>query len=126
MKRFFFEKLFAGVLASLSLFAFISCGEDAGLGSTVDTLPPELSISYPPDDAYVKGSFVFAGTCSDDKGVTRIEVSVKKLEKDGSTKGYGTSLADIKDSLTWSMEVNKSTDTGFELPDGIYKLEVTA
>ncbi|MBB5225259.1 hypothetical protein DYE50_04685 [Treponema ruminis] len=126
MKRFFFEKLFAGVLASLSLFAFISCGEDAGLGSTVDTLPPELSISYPPDDAYVKGSFVFAGTCSDDKGVTRIEVSVKKLEKDGSTKDYGTSLADIKDSLTWSMEVNKSTDSGFELPDGIYKLEVTA
>ena len=126
MKRFFFEKLFAGVLASLSLFAFISCGEDTGLGSTVDTLPPELSISYPPDDAYVKGSFVFAGTCSDDKGVTRIEVSVKKLEKDGSTKDYGTSLADIKDSLTWSMEVNKSTDTGFELPDGIYKLEVTA
>ena len=56
-------KFFVGGLISLFLVIILSCGEDAGLGSTVDVLPPELSISYPPAAAAINGTFVFAGTC---------------------------------------------------------------
>lgn len=67
---------------------------------------------------------MFAGTCSDDKGVVRVEVSVKNLD---TGVDYGKSLAKIaEDSLTWSISINKKTESGFELPDGNYQLEVTA
>ena len=119
-----FVKFFVGGLISLLLVVLLSCGEDAGLGSTVDVLPPELSISYPPAAAAINGTFEFAGTCSDDKGVVRVEVSVKNLD---TGVDYGKSLAKIaEDSLTWSISINKKTESGFELPDGNYQLEVTA
>ena len=118
-----FVKFFVGGLISLLLVVLLSCGEDAGLGSTVDTEAPKLSISYPPAAAYVRGEFVFAGTCSDDKGVTRVEVTVKNLD---TGKTYDTVLAKIENSLTWSININKQTASGFELSDGKYMLEVTA
>lgn len=118
-----FVKFFVGGLISLLLVVLLSCGEDAGLGSTVDTEAPKLSISYPPAAAYVRGEFVFAGTCSDDKGVTRVEVNVKNLD---TGKTYDTVLAKIENSLTWSININKQTASGFELSDGKYMLEVTA
>lgn len=118
-----FVKFFVGGLISLLLFVLLSCGEDAGLGSTVDTEAPKLSISYPPAAAYVRGEFVFAGTCSDDKGVTRVEVTVKNLD---TGKTYDTVFAKIENSLTWSININKQTASGFELSDGKYMLEVTA
>ena len=110
-------------MISLLLVVLLSCGEDAGLGSTVDTEAPKLSISYPPAAAYVRGEFVFAGTCSDDKGVTRVEVTVKNLD---TGKTYDTVFAKIENSLTWSININKQTASGFELSDGKYMLEVTA
>ena len=118
-----FVKFFVGGLISLLLVVLLSCGEDAGLGSTVDTEAPKLSISYPPAAAYVRGEFVFAGTCSDDKGVTRVEVTVKNLD---TGKTYDTVLAKIENSLTWRININKQTASGFELSDGKYMLEATA
>lgn len=118
-----FVKFFVGSLISLLLVVLLSCGEDAGLGSTVDTEAPKLSISYPPAAAYVRGEFVFAGTCSDDKGVTRVEVTVKNLD---TGKTYDTVFAKIENSLTWRININKQTASGFELSDGKYMLEVTA
>ena len=114
--------LFFISLAFLS--SIISCGEDAGLGSSVDTESPKLSISYPPDAAAIKGQFVFAGTCSDDKGVESVTVTVTSID-DSSFKPLVLS-ATVKDSLTWSVDVNKLTDDGYPLVDGKYKLSAIA
>ena len=121
MKRF--TEIFAAGFIAFVLLALASCGESAGLGSTVDTEAPKLSIEYPPAAAAVKGTFVFAGTCSDDKGVSRVEVSIKNLDTGVS---YGKSLANVNNSLTWELSVNKENDSGFDLPDGKYQFEAIA
>lgn len=110
-------------LACLFIVFLSTCGEDSGLGATVDTESPKLSIEYPPAAATVKGSFVFAGTCSDDKGIARVEVSVKNLD---SGHDYGKSLADVESSRSWTISLNKPSAQGFEYPDGKYQFEVTA
>ena len=121
MKRF--TEIFAAGFIAFVLLALASCGESAGLGSTVDTEAPKLSIEYPPAAAAVKGTFVFAGTCSDDKGISRVEVSIKNLDTGVS---YGKSLANVNNSLTWELSVNKENDSGFDLPDGKYQFEAIA
>ncbi|MBQ8013855.1 MAG: hypothetical protein IJ257_05620 [Treponema sp.] len=116
-------------LAFLFSLIFLSCGEDSGLGASVDTEAPKLSISYPPAAAAVRGTFVLAGTCSDDKVVDRVIVTTKNLDTGTS---YGSASAEVKDSLTWSISLNKydSADSayinGWELPDGKYQFDVVA
>lgn len=125
MKGFSFKKFFAGVVSVLSLTAFLSCGADAGLGSSVDTESPKIAITYPPAAAKIRDTFIFAGTCSDDKGVKTVEVTIKNLdnsELSPKEKFYAT----VKDSETWSLEVNKLVDSTYELSDGKYQFDVTA
>ena len=61
-----YAKIVFPVLSISLLFAFFSCGEDSGLGASVDTKAPGISITYPPSDAIIRDTFVFGGTCSDD------------------------------------------------------------
>ncbi len=107
------------MLLSLSI---LSCGEDSGLGASVDVEKPSVTISNPPDSAAIKGTFVFAGTCSDDKGVETVTVTVESI--DDSDFSPIKLSADVVDSLTWTVSVNKLTDSGYELTDGKYKLSV--
>ena len=65
--------------AAFAVAAFVSicsCSDNVGLGDSVDTEAPKLEITYPPSSAVIKGSFIFAGTSSDDKGVTSMKVVV--------------------------------------------------
>ena len=51
-KKFWFKN-FSFWCISLLLFAFLSCGEDSGLGGAIDTKSPTLSIDYPPSGAAI-------------------------------------------------------------------------
>ena len=63
-------------IASLCFIPFVFATCDVGLGESVDTGAPSLSISYPPEGAVVRDWFRLAGSCSDDKGVSRVAVTL--------------------------------------------------
>ena len=67
------KSFLAGGLIMLVCF-FTSC--DVGLGESVDTVAPSVEITYPPANSVIRGAFEFAGTCSDDKGVSSVSVTV--------------------------------------------------
>ncbi|MBR4322522.1 hypothetical protein, partial [Treponema sp.] len=67
LRKSLFNK-FAAITVSLAIATgFFSCGENAGLGSSIDTKAPTLAIEYPPSGAAIRDSFILAGSCSDDK-----------------------------------------------------------
>jgi hypothetical protein len=87
-----------------------------------------VSITYPPISATIKGEFVIAGTCSDDKGVTASIVTL--TDTSDTSKVYGPYAATI-DTLknTWSIKMNayNATNTaynGYPIPDGIYEVSI--
>ena len=118
--------------AAISLIAFISCGEDTGLGSTIDTEAPKIAISYPnPKVSNVaRDEFVLAGTCSDDKLISRVQVAVTNLDTQTSYGIFPATL-DAK-SNTWSVKLNtfdasnEDNCNGYPFPDGNYKFVATA
>ncbi|QTQ13582.1 hypothetical protein HRQ91_03415 [Treponema parvum] len=115
------------VLAAAALIFFLaipSC--DLGLGDSVDTETPTVSISYPPHGAIIKDSFTLAGACSDDEGVTSISIAVTNTNTHVS---YGTYWASISGN-SWSANLNARVPAGgyngWTLPDGNYVFSVTA
>ena len=130
MERFFLKNWVVGGLASLLLAVLLSCGEDAGLGASIDTKAPTLSITYPDSGAAIRDSFILAGDCSDDKSISRILVTVKNLE---SGVDYGSYPAKVSvDQTSWQVELNSYDSNnaeyynGWQLPDGKYEFSVTA
>ena len=130
MERFFLKNWVVGGLASLLLAVLLSCGEDAGLGASIDTKAPTLSITYPDSGAAIRDSFILAGDCSDDKSISRILVTVKNLE---SGVDYGSYPAKVSvDQTSWQVELNSYDSNnaeyynGWQLPDGKYEVSVTA
>ena len=134
-----FVQKFAGlVCASMSIALSLmlsSCGEDSGLGATIDTEAPKLEITYPAESGIaIRDSFILYGTCSDDKSVARVAVSVKSLEKSEGEKGYADDsfLAEVSsDSTTWSITLNDYDPdnpdyfNGWRYADGKYEVSAT-
>jgi len=128
------KKIFGWILSILLLLIF-SCGEDTGLGASVDTEAPALAITYPESAAEIRDSFVLYGTCSDDKLVSKVTVGVRSLEKSSGETGYVNEffLADISsDGSSWSLTLNdydsENPDyfNGWRYADGKYEVTVTA
>ena len=71
------RKISASVACCVSLFAVAGC--DVGLGESVDTSAPTLSIEYPPIAAVIKDTFVLYGSCDDDKDVASVSVQVQSV-----------------------------------------------
>ncbi|MBR4449798.1 MAG: hypothetical protein IKS30_06310, partial [Treponema sp.] len=63
----------AGLAGIIAILALTGCSEGVGLGESVDTESPTLSITYPPLGSAIMENFVVAGTCGDDKAVTKVE-----------------------------------------------------
>lgn len=128
-KKFWFKN-FSFWCISLLLFAFLSCGEDSGLGGAIDTKSPTLSIDYPPSGAAIRDSFILFGNVSDDKSIAKVLVSVKSLDVDGISDNYVAKVSD--DSKNWSIELNEHDEqasnyfNGWKYPDGKYEVYVTA
>ena len=51
---------------------FSSC--EVGLGSAVDTQPPEITIEYPFVDSVIREEFIISGTCKDETSVNNVNV----------------------------------------------------
>ena len=55
---------------------FTNC--ELGLGEAVDTTAPTISIKYPPAASTIRGKFILAGDCDDDKHVTSVKVTLQE------------------------------------------------
>ncbi|WP_296327702.1 Ig-like domain repeat protein [uncultured Treponema sp.] len=132
LRKSLFNK-FAAITVSLALATgFFSCGENAGLGSSIDTKAPTLAIEYPPSGAAIRDSFILAGSCSDDKAISRVLVTVKRLESDIEFEPLSYTATVSADAKSWQIklnekdEANESYYNGWQLPDGKYEMSVTA
>lgn len=114
-----------GVLALSSLLVF-SCGEDSGLGASVDTEAPKIEITYPPLAACIRDTFKLAGTCDDDKNVSKILITVT----DTNTKEpVDTVIATIdSDGKKWQADINPfdSESQKYKYSDGNYQFTAEA
>ena len=119
-----FRKISAFVVGSALLFAFSGC--DVGLGESVDTSAPTLSIEYPPIAAVIKDTFVLYGSCDDDKDVASVSVQVVNTE----TKEVVDTLNATIDAggKSWRVDVNPYIEeTGrYKYLDGTYQFSVNA
>ena len=131
--KFDSRRLIFSFICGISLsfaFLFTACKENVGLGESVDTESPTLSITYPPSAAQIRGTFVFAGTCSDDKYVESVKLTIKNTTTKETFTANTVALGE--DKKTWSVRVNDFDDTnasyynGWQLPDGKYELSVVA
>ena len=55
---------------------FSSC--EVGLGSAVDTQPPEITIEYPFVDSVIREEFIISGTCKDETSINGVNVVIQK------------------------------------------------
>lgn len=108
-----------------AFLVFESC--DVGLGESVDTIPPTISITYPPTSSVIRDAFVVSGTWVDDKGVSLVKLTLKN-EETGET--VASRFAGIGIG-TWNTSFNVASkdESGkliYPIPDGKYTISVTA
>ncbi|MCR5217691.1 hypothetical protein [Treponema sp.] len=123
MKRF---SCFSFVLIS-SVFLTLSC--DIGLGASVDTQPPLLEVNNPEPSQVCSGDILVSGTMSDDKGVARVDITLKNTDTN-ETIGQ-TFHAELLDSEKWQLNLYTGSSLSSQegdmiLPDGKYELTATA
>ena len=124
------------LLTFLLILIIVSC--EIGLGSAVDVSVPNCSITYPPKNAVARDSFVVAGTCEDDMGISEVKVSIIDTQ---NNKTYGPYQAEIgkeigKNTKSWTVTLNQKdpskTSSVFdsykqwEYPDGNYIINAVA
>ncbi|MCR5400868.1 MAG: hypothetical protein K6E78_04655, partial [Treponema sp.] len=122
------KKIFGSLLIVLilSIISLTSC--EVGLGSSVDVESPKITITYPPASAVVRDSFVLAGTCSDDKSVSKIIVNIFSTGNGQTTavENYHFSDPVITDGKKWTVTLNELVDGKYPLKDGKYSIEAYA
>ncbi|MGN0737235.1 Ig-like domain-containing protein [Treponema porcinum] len=105
----------------------LSC--EVGLGESVDTEAPKISITYPDAKSVIKDKFVLAGECSDDRMVTGVQVTILDSENNPVT-GYELKAPVVetgKSSQVWSVEINaRNEDGSYPLKDGKYTFRTIA
>ena len=116
-----------GLFAALSFFS--SC--EIGLGPSVDTQPPSISIEKPEVDMVIRQKFIMSGTWSDDGTIASISVKLKRTdgkpldgkETERTFTGTFEKSLEIKDTGTWKAEINP-LEEGMEIIDGTYQATV--
>ena len=105
------------IVLSLCLILLATC--DVGLGPSIDTNVPTVTISAPTPSQVVKGAFSFGGIATDDGEIAKIIVDFTGIGSfEGKNYNFEASFADGK----WSLPVN----TVGTVADGTYQLKVTA
>lgn len=116
-------KRLACSLLSILILLTISC--EIGLGESVDTDPPSLTIDTDIVDKIIRDDFVLRGTYSDDGKIDGISVVLKRTDKTGSSSTfYGTIHEEGKNrgSGTWTIDIPAKTKG---IQDGAYQADVT-
>ena len=99
------RSLFAGLCGALALiFAFASC--DTGLGESIDTSVPTVTVTEPESGAVLSGSFSISGTCKDDKSIDKVLVTVTNT---GTGSQVGVYSATISGN-SWTYEMSGLAD----------------
>lgn len=109
------HSLFAGLCGALALvFAFSSC--DVGLGESIDTSVPTVSITQPASSSSVSGDFVIGGVANDDKSLDKVVLTIKNTAT-GETTTQTTNIS----GKNWSIVLDK-----LNFKDGTYSVDVVA
>ena len=131
-----FRKLLSVLILPTALILFTTC--EVGLGASVDTQPPELTLDYPAgNNLAIMNSFTLSGKAKDETYVGSVEIKLTCNE--GLRKGttYGPFAAKLSENVgdgnpqSWSALVNEpviaedGTRT-YPIPDGSYTVSVTA
>ncbi len=131
------KNLIISFISILFLLLEVSCY--VGLGSSVDTEAPKVSILYPPANATIRKQFELSGKWSDDKKLSGISVSVVKLNSNSSSDDSKTTVftteanvSNLRLLKTWSVKLNDydeekySAHNGWQFSDGTYEISVIA
>ncbi|MCI5607164.1 MAG: Ig-like domain-containing protein [Spirochaetia bacterium] len=109
----YFKKF--NLILCLSLTGLFTFSCRIGLGASVDTEPPKISIESPAASAVIRDSFALKGNVSDDKGIKSIEAVFTSTD----SKGYSrTFTGDVTDE-SWKCIIS-------DMPDGSFEVTVTA
>lgn len=109
-------------LVSVLAISILSCDVEIGLGASVDTRAPELTIQNPPAGSVIRDAFAMSGTCGDDGTIASISVELKHTES-GEVLPAFEGTFNQKEG-TWSCEINP-LDEKTPVPDGSYEATVT-
>ena len=109
----------------LMIGTIISC--EVGLGSSVDTQPPTVSVNTPTADYIIRDAFTMEGDCSDEQGLHQITVSLRNTH---TSKIYPSAetpfVATInKEQTNWECSIDPLS-TDLPIPDGSYEATVIA
>ncbi len=132
LKKCFYSVISKSILlfSLISILIFSSC--EVGLGESVDTENPSVEITYPPNGSVIRGAFTFAGVCADDKGVSKVFVTVRKNDDASFVKEYEAKLLD---GGKWTCILNEVQDGKaptalqekvFPFADGKYEIKAVA
>ncbi|MBP5283475.1 MAG: hypothetical protein J6Y93_02285, partial [Treponema sp.] len=105
-------------IAGLIFVSVPSC--EVGLGSSVDTEAPKLTIDYPPLGAKIMGRFLLAGSWNDDKKVSSVDVEIcRKTSVDNGTSfdSVYSGRALIDSDGKWSVMLNDYDEQKYVEPD---------
>ena len=120
-----FSKKAGFVFSVLSaiIISFSSCGGvEIGLGASVDTRAPELTIQNPPVGSVIRDVFALSGTCGDDGTIKSITVVLNQT--DNTALSYTFEGAFDQKEGVWSCEINP-LDKKSPMLDGSYEVTVT-
>lgn len=93
-------------------FSFLTC--EIGLGNSVDTKPPTVTITYPPTTvSFIRGSFVVAGKAADETSLREVRVflTARSGADSGTTFGPWSASVDAL-SKTWQVTVPQPASDG--------------
>lgn len=111
------HSLFAGlcsVFALFFVFAFASC--ETGLGESIDTSVPTVTITQPASSSSISGDLVISGVANDDKSLSNVVLTIKNT----ATNQVTTQVAPIT-GTNWQVVLSK-----VNFRDGTYSVDVVA
>ena len=114
------------LICSIVLFAFIfSC--DVGLGESVDTYPPKLTLDYPLGDSLViRDTFVMKGSTDDETKVTSVKITFTPTESSAVPSGFSKTYTAEIVLKKWNCSLNCKVEGKYEIPDGEYQVSIVA
>lgn len=113
------------IIALTGIISILTVSCEIGLGSSVDTDPPSITISNPPVDAIIRDDFSISGTWSDDGSIDSISVKLERTDGNGSAVTFaGVFSEDSKKrgTGTWYSTIPAKTNP---VTDGTYQAVVT-
>lgn len=118
------RKLFGFLFVIATFVCVLSC--NVGLGESVDTEPPTVSVLYPPESSVIRDSFILSGKTDDDKEVKEVQIIVKEINGNDA-KPVQTHVVKPTDDV-WQVELNvkNETDILYPLKDGKYTVDITS